>query len=75
MLALYLAAMQSGLYLVTLNYHLTAPEVGYILADSGADGRRRLRSGSRTSSSPPPRPAGPACSSSSTARDIDGPRR
>ncbi|MFC8848830.1 MULTISPECIES: AMP-binding protein [unclassified Micromonospora] len=36
MVALYLAAMQSGLYLVTLNYHLTAPEVGYILADSGA---------------------------------------
>ncbi|WP_433063551.1 AMP-binding protein [Dactylosporangium sp. CS-033363] len=34
--ALYLAAMQSGLYLVTLNYHLTAPEVEYILADSGA---------------------------------------
>ncbi|MFF5225689.1 AMP-binding protein [Dactylosporangium sp. NPDC000521] len=36
MVALYLAAMQSGLYLVTLNYHLTEPEVGYILADSGA---------------------------------------
>ncbi|MBW4700631.1 AMP-binding protein [Micromonospora sp. RL09-050-HVF-A] len=36
LVALYLAAMQSGLYLVTLNYHLTAPEVGYILADSAA---------------------------------------
>ncbi|GAB3834514.1 AMP-binding protein [Dactylosporangium cerinum] len=36
MVALYLAAMQSGLYLVTLNYHLTEPEVAYILADSGA---------------------------------------
>ncbi|MGV9980847.1 AMP-binding protein [Micromonospora wenchangensis] len=36
LVALYLAAMQSGLYLVTLNYHLTAPEVGYILADSEA---------------------------------------
>ncbi|MET7422760.1 AMP-binding protein [Dactylosporangium sp. NPDC005555] len=36
MVALYLAAMQSGLYLVTLNYHLTEPEVAYILSDSGA---------------------------------------
>ncbi|WFE20573.1 AMP-binding protein [Solwaraspora sp. WMMD937] len=36
MIALYLAAMQSGLYLVTLNYHLTEPEIAYILADSGA---------------------------------------
>ncbi|WP_327004597.1 AMP-binding protein [Dactylosporangium sp. NBC_01737] len=36
MVALYLAAMQSGLYLVTLNYHLTEPEVAYILGDSGA---------------------------------------
>ncbi|MFY1585108.1 AMP-binding protein [Micromonospora sp. WMMD734] len=36
LVALYLAAMQSGLYLVTLNYHLTAPEIGYILADSAA---------------------------------------
>ncbi len=36
MVALYLAAMQSGLYLVTVNYHLTEPEVSYILADSGA---------------------------------------
>ncbi|MEC9052781.1 MAG: AMP-binding protein, partial [Actinomycetota bacterium] len=36
MVALYLAAMQSGVYLVTLNYHLTEPEIEYILADSGA---------------------------------------
>ena len=36
MLALYLAAMQSGLYLVTVNYHLTASEIAYILEDSGA---------------------------------------
>ncbi|MGW0506607.1 AMP-binding protein [Micromonospora sp. NPDC003241] len=36
MIALYLAAMQSGLYLVTLNYHLTEPEIAYVLADSGA---------------------------------------
>nr|BFE57702.1 acyl-CoA synthetase [Dactylosporangium thailandense] len=36
MVALYLAAMQSGLYLVTLNYHLTEPEVEYIVRDSGA---------------------------------------
>lgn len=36
MLRLYLAAMQSGLYLVTINYHLTAAEVQYLLEDSGA---------------------------------------
>jgi long-chain acyl-CoA synthetase len=36
MVAMYLAAMQSGLYLVTLNYHLTAPEIEYIVSDSGA---------------------------------------
>ncbi|GHJ16003.1 MULTISPECIES: AMP-binding protein [unclassified Micromonospora] len=36
LVALYLAAMQSGLYLVTLNYHLTEPEVAYILTDSAA---------------------------------------
>ncbi|MBM7517476.1 AMP-binding protein [Nocardioides nitrophenolicus] len=36
MVALYLAAMQSGIYLVTVNYHLTTPEIEYILADSGA---------------------------------------
>ncbi|MBO2447796.1 AMP-binding protein [Actinomadura barringtoniae] len=34
--AAYLAAMQSGLYLVTINYHLTTPEIAYILEDSGA---------------------------------------
>lgn len=36
MVALYLAAMQSGIYLVTVNYHLTTPEIGYILGDSDA---------------------------------------
>lgn len=36
MVALYLAAMQSGIYLVTVNYHLTESEIAYILADSGA---------------------------------------
>ncbi|MBM9461189.1 AMP-binding protein [Nocardioides sp. zg-536] len=36
MVALYLAAMQSGIYLVTVNYHLTAPEIAYILGDSAA---------------------------------------
>ncbi|WP_165966568.1 AMP-binding protein [Actinomadura sp. 7K507] len=34
MAAAYLAAMQSGVYLVTINYHLTTPEIAYILADS-----------------------------------------
>jgi long-chain acyl-CoA synthetase len=36
MLTVYLAAMQSGLYFVTLNYHLTAAEIAYIVDDSGA---------------------------------------
>ncbi|MGB0102340.1 MAG: AMP-binding protein [Nocardioides sp.] len=36
MIALYLAAMQSGVYLVTINYHLTRHEIAHILADSGA---------------------------------------
>ena len=35
-LALYFAAAQTGLYIVPVNWHLTAPEVAYILADSGA---------------------------------------
>ncbi len=33
---LALATMQIGLYLVPINWHLTAPEVGHILKDSGA---------------------------------------
>ncbi|WP_235735327.1 AMP-binding protein [Nocardioides alcanivorans] len=36
MVALYLAAMQSGLYLVTINYHLTRHEIEHILRDSAA---------------------------------------
>jgi long-chain acyl-CoA synthetase len=35
-LALFFAALQTGLYVVPVNWHLTAPEVGYILADSEA---------------------------------------
>ncbi|MCP9955198.1 AMP-binding protein [Actinomadura madurae] len=35
-LTVLLAATQSGLYLVPASRHLTAPEIGYILADSGA---------------------------------------
>ena len=36
MMTLYLAAMQSGLYFVSVNYHLTASEISYIVTDSGA---------------------------------------
>jgi long-chain acyl-CoA synthetase len=36
MLEAYLAALQAGLYLVPINHHLVAPEVAYILKDSGA---------------------------------------
>ncbi|MEV0665739.1 AMP-binding protein [Actinomadura luteofluorescens] len=35
-LTVLLAALQSGLYLVPVSRHLTAPEIGYILGDSGA---------------------------------------
>jgi long-chain acyl-CoA synthetase len=35
-LALFFAAIQTGLYVVPVNWHLTAPEVAYILGDSGA---------------------------------------
>jgi long-chain acyl-CoA synthetase len=35
-LALYFAALETGLYLVPVNWHLTAAEVAYILSDSGA---------------------------------------
>jgi long-chain acyl-CoA synthetase len=33
---LYLAAAQAGWYLTPINYHLTAPEVAYIVSDCGA---------------------------------------
>ena len=36
MVETYLAAMQAGWYLVPINYHLTAPEIAYILGDSEA---------------------------------------
>ncbi len=32
----YLAALQAGWYLVPINHHLVAPEIAYILKDSGA---------------------------------------
>jgi long-chain acyl-CoA synthetase len=36
MLALFFAALQTGLYVVPVNWHLAAAEVAYILGDSGA---------------------------------------
>ncbi len=35
-IAVYFAAYQSGLYIVAVNWHLTGPEVAYILTDSEA---------------------------------------
>jgi long-chain acyl-CoA synthetase len=35
-LALFFAAMETGLYVVPVNWHLAAAEVAYILSDSGA---------------------------------------
>src|SRR5512146_3387666 len=32
----YWAAVRSGMYITAVNYHLTAPETAYIVADSGA---------------------------------------
>jgi long-chain acyl-CoA synthetase len=34
-LALTFAALEAGLYIVPVNWHLTAPEIAYILGDSG----------------------------------------
>jgi long-chain acyl-CoA synthetase len=36
MIEVYLAALQAGWYVVPINFHLVAPEVAYILKDSGA---------------------------------------
>ena len=36
LVAAYFAAIQTGLYVVVVNWHLVGPEVAYILADSGA---------------------------------------
>ncbi|MFY9586501.1 MAG: acyl-CoA synthetase, partial [Actinomycetota bacterium] len=36
MIEVYLAVMQASFYLVPINYHLTAPEIAYILQDSEA---------------------------------------
>jgi long-chain acyl-CoA synthetase len=36
MIEMYLAALQAGWYLVPINHHLVAPEIAYILKDSGA---------------------------------------
>jgi long-chain acyl-CoA synthetase len=36
MLEVYLAVTQAGFYLVPINHHLTAPEIGYIVRDAGA---------------------------------------
>src|SRR5688500_5567899 len=36
MIEAFLAATQAGWYIVPINWHLTAGEIGYILEDSGA---------------------------------------
>ncbi|WP_026341126.1 acyl-CoA synthetase [Actinomadura atramentaria] len=35
-LVLYLAALEAGWYYTPINWHLAPPEIGYVLADSGA---------------------------------------
>jgi long-chain acyl-CoA synthetase len=35
-LALFMATTQAGMYLVPINWHLTAPEIAYVLQDSNA---------------------------------------
>jgi long-chain acyl-CoA synthetase len=35
-LVVYLAALQAGWYYTPINWHLTGPEIGYIVADSEA---------------------------------------
>jgi len=36
MLQVYLAVTQIGMYMTPINHHLTAPEIAYIVSDSGA---------------------------------------
>jgi long-chain acyl-CoA synthetase len=36
LMSLYFAAYETGLHIVPVNWHLVAPEVGYLLRDSGA---------------------------------------
>ena len=36
MLEVYLGAMQIGIYITPINFHLVGPEVAYIVSDSGA---------------------------------------
>ncbi|MGW0523191.1 acyl-CoA synthetase [Crossiella sp. NPDC003009] len=36
LLAVFFAALQTGLYFVPVNWHLVGPEINYIIADSGA---------------------------------------
>ncbi|TCO46692.1 acyl-CoA synthetase [Actinocrispum wychmicini] len=36
LVALYFAVLQTGLYVVPVNWHLVGPEVAYIISDSGA---------------------------------------
>jgi long-chain acyl-CoA synthetase len=36
LVAVYFAAMQTGLYVVMVNWHLVGPEVAYLVGDSGA---------------------------------------
>ncbi|HWC84306.1 MAG TPA: acyl-CoA synthetase [Pseudonocardiaceae bacterium] len=36
LMAVYFAAMQTGLYVVMTNWHLVGPEVAYLITDSGA---------------------------------------
>ena len=73
----YLAALQAGWYYVPINYRLSAPEIAYIIQDSGAkaivsDERyaERDRRGRRRGRRPrrgPPRPRR-ACRASATSR-------
>jgi long-chain acyl-CoA synthetase len=36
LMAMYFAAMQTGLYIVPVNWHLVGPEIAYLISDSGA---------------------------------------
>ena len=43
LLAVYFAALQTGLYIVPVNWHLAGAEIAYILEDSGAKVLHRAR--------------------------------
>ena len=56
---IYLAALQAGWYIVPINHHLVAPEIAYILKDSGPRSSSATSASPTCASTPPKRPRSP----------------